>query len=62
MPDASYGCAQSLRDLWAFRLGSVRGDNAHVIALAGELDRWTIDVVERELKRRQGDRCSVHRA
>jgi anti-sigma B factor antagonist len=51
MPDASHGCAESFRDLWAFRLGSFRGGDAHVIALAGELDRWTIDTVERELER-----------
>ena len=51
MPDASQGCAESLRDLWAFRLGSFREGDAHVIALAGELDRWTIDTVERELQR-----------
>jgi anti-anti-sigma factor len=51
MPDASHGCAESFRDLWAFRLGSLRDGDAHVIALAGELDDWTIDAVERELKR-----------
>jgi anti-sigma B factor antagonist len=51
MPDASHGCADSFRDPWAFRLGSVRDGDAHVIALAGELDDWTIEAVERELKR-----------
>jgi hypothetical protein len=29
----------------------LRDGDAHVIALAGELDDWTIDAVERELKR-----------
>jgi anti-anti-sigma factor len=51
MPDASHGRADSFHDLWAFRLGSYRDGDAHVIALAGELDDWTIDAVERELKR-----------
>jgi anti-anti-sigma factor len=51
MPDASHGWADSFHDLWAFRLDSYRDGDAHVIALAGELDDWTIDAVELELKR-----------
>jgi anti-sigma B factor antagonist len=50
MPNASHGCAESFRDCWDFRLDSVRDGDVHVIAVAGELDRWTIDAVERELK------------
>ena len=51
MPDPSHGNAGSLRDLGAFRLDSFRDGDSHVIALAGELDRWTIEALERELKR-----------
>ena len=51
MPDTSHGGAESFRDLWAFRMGSLRDGDAHVIALTGELDRWTIEAVERELMR-----------
>jgi anti-anti-sigma factor len=51
MPDPSRGCAESLRDRWAFRLRSFREGDVHVIAPAGELDRWTIEAVERELLR-----------
>jgi anti-anti-sigma factor len=51
MPDPSHGCAESFRDLGAFRLGSFRDGDAHVSALTGELDRWTIEAVERELMR-----------
>jgi anti-anti-sigma factor len=51
MPNASHGRADSFRDVGAFRLSSHRDGDAHVIALAGELDRWTIAGLERELER-----------
>lgn len=51
MPDPSHGCARSSRDPGAFRLDSLRHGDSHVIALAGELDRWTIEALERDLKR-----------
>lgn len=51
MPNASHGRAESFRDLRAFGLSSYRDGDAHVIALAGELDRWTIAGLERELER-----------
>ena len=59
MPDASHGCADSFHDLWAFRLDSYRDSDAHVIALAGELDDRTIDAVE--LHRARPPRARVHR-
>ena len=58
MPDARHGCADCFYDLWAFRLDSYRDADAHVIALAGELDDWTIDAVELEFKR--AERTNAH--
>jgi anti-sigma B factor antagonist len=51
MPDADHGRTESCRGLWAFRMVSIRDNDVHVIALAGELDRWTIEAVEYELDR-----------
>jgi anti-sigma B factor antagonist len=51
MPDADHGSTESCDGLWAFRLVSVRDGDVHLIALAGELDRWTIEAVEYEIDR-----------
>ncbi|MGI9098990.1 MAG: STAS domain-containing protein [Solirubrobacteraceae bacterium] len=51
MPDASDGRAESIRDLGALRLRSVRDGDRHIIAIAGEFDLATAHGVERELQR-----------